>query len=88
MDNNYDNYYDSYRNCVHLSQPGCGHEYTLCGFAFDEPASEHGVESMVSTDAPCNCSRCLAIAKELSDYLKRELKRSSGVKEVAWESVL
>lgn len=60
---------------VHLKSEMCGGEYTLCGLAFDEPASERGEECMEDSDAPCNCPECIETAKRLLPYLQREMRR-------------
>lgn len=70
-----ENWFDSDRDVVHLSaQSPCG-ELTLCGFAFDEPASERGGELMIETDEPCTCQDCIEQARFLLPYLKREIRR-------------
>lgn len=66
---------DTYRGVIHLGCPQAGGEYTLCGYAFDEPFSEYGAEMMSNTTSPCTCPECIAIAKELLPYLKKELRK-------------
>lgn len=69
------NWKDSYRGVVHLGTFGGGGEYTLCGFAYDEPASEHNAEVMVETSDVCTCEHCLLAMRNLLPYLKRESRR-------------
>ena len=73
---------DSYRGVVHISCVNCGGEHTLCGFAFDEPASEHGAAVMSETNDVCTCSECIDLMRKLLPYLKRESRRIAkrGVK--------
>ena len=66
---------DTYRGVIHLCVPRTGGEYTLCGYAFDEPASEHDAEPMADTTSPCTCPDCIGIAKELLPYLKKEIRK-------------
>ena len=70
------NLYDKYRNVVHLSSPLCGYEYTLCGLAYDEPSSEHGVVSMHYVNDACTCEDCIMTMNELIPYLKREKRKA------------
>lgn len=60
---------------VHLKSFACGDEYTLCGLAFDEHASERGEKSMLDSDEPCNCPDCIRDLEELLPYLQKEMKR-------------
>ena len=56
----------------------CGiaaHEYTLCGLAYDEPASERGQKVMIPSKEPCNCPHCYRQAASLIPYLKKQFKR-------------
>ncbi len=70
------NYLDTYRGVVHINSGECGGECTLCGYAFDEPLSEHGGECMTSTDSPVTCPDCIERAEQLLPMLRRELKRA------------
>lgn len=70
--NNWD---DKYRGVVHLGSPYGGFEYTLCGFAYDEPVSEHGGEAMSETDAACTCEECKRIALVIFPFLNKEIRR-------------
>ena len=72
-----DNWKDTYRGVVHLSSGAGGWEFTLCGFAFDEPASEYGADAMTPTNAVATCPHCLEIAEWLLPYLKKEMERVS-----------
>ena len=69
------NFYDSYRGVVHIGQPGMGGEFTVCGLACDEPASEHGAEAMKDTDLPPTCPGCIDTGRRLLDTLRRQLRR-------------
>ena len=69
------NWYDEYRHVVHLASPWCGYEYTLCGLAYNEPSSEHGVDSMHRVSNACTCEECIRIMNELIPYLNREKRK-------------
>lgn len=69
------NWKDTYRGVVHLGMTGGGDEFTLCGLAYDEPASEHGADVMEMTSAVANCHDCINCAKSLMPYLEKEMKR-------------
>lgn len=61
---------------VHLMDPTVsGGEYTFCGIAWDEPATEHRGEAMVDTKLPINCEECLRNARILKNYTTRALKK-------------
>lgn len=72
-----DNWKDTLRGVVHLGNSAGGYEYTLCGYAFDEPSSEHGAECMSVTTEVCTCEDCIRIAEEMLPYLRYELRRVS-----------
>lgn len=69
------NWKDTYRGVVHLGMTGGGDEFTLCGLAYDEPASEHGADVMEVTSAVANCHDCISTAMKLMPYLEKEMKR-------------
>lgn len=66
---------------IHINHPtACGGEFTLCGVAYDEPASERGEPAMVDCDLPANCPECLRDARVLLPILRHELRRAEGGK--------
>lgn len=63
---------------IHLMNPTLsGGEYTFCGIAWDEPATEDRGEAMVDTQLPINCEECLRNARILKNYTTRALKKRS-----------
>lgn len=76
-----ENLLDTFRNVVHIGNPtGCG-EYTVCGLAFDEPATDHGADRMEDTDLPPTCPDCICDGRRLLETLRRQLRRVSRKEE-------
>lgn len=69
------NWKDDYRGVVHLSSGACGGEFTLCGYAYDEPSSEHGAEVMRPTTEAVTCEYCISEMRTLLPYLKSESRK-------------
>ena len=71
-----ENWLDTYRGVVHIGTPNAGGDYTVCGLAYDEPASEHSADMMEQTDLPPNCPECIYYGRSLLGTLLRQLRRA------------
>jgi hypothetical protein len=61
---------------VHLSDSSG--EFTLCGYAFDAPATESEFDDdhhMIDTDEVVTCNDCIRIAKSYIKYFRREFRK-------------
>lgn len=70
-----DNWLDTFRGVVHIGTPHAGGDYTVCGLAYDEPASEHGADVMEETELPPTCPDCIYYGRNLLGTLRRQLRR-------------